>query len=84
MFFLKLGLRFKTFHLVSSLIGHEQLQLLKNMTKNLYYIYIIMILHPLFEYERCVVKHEVEKDRNLDNFEMTTSTNELATELINR
>jgi hypothetical protein len=43
-----------------------------------------MILHPLFEYERCVVKHEVEKDRNLDNFEMTTSTNELATELVNR
>jgi hypothetical protein len=39
-------------------------------------------LHPLFEFERHVVEQEVEEDKSLDIFEMTTNTSELATQLV--
>jgi hypothetical protein len=38
-------------------------------------------LHPLVEFERCVVE-QVEKDKSLDIFEMTTNTSGLATQLV--
>ncbi len=41
-------------------------------------------MHPLAEFERCVVDQRVEKDSNLDIFEMTISTSEPTTKLINR
>ncbi len=36
------------------------------------------------EYDKGVVDQRVEKDKNLDNFEMTISTNEPTTELVNK
>jgi len=39
-------------------------------------------LHPLVEFERCVVEQEVKEDKSLDIFEMTTNTSELATQLV--
>ncbi len=41
-------------------------------------------LHPLIEFKRGVVVQRVEKDRSLDVFEMTSSTSELVTELVNK
>jgi hypothetical protein len=41
-------------------------------------------LHPLQKSERGVVDQSVEKDSNLDIFEMTVSTSEPTTKLINR
>jgi hypothetical protein len=40
-------------------------------------------LHPLVESKRGVVDQRVEEDKSLDIFEMTTSTSELATKLVN-
>jgi len=39
-------------------------------------------LHPLVEFERRVVEQEVEEDKSLDIFEMTTNTSGLATQLV--
>ncbi len=39
-------------------------------------------LHPLVEFERCVVEQEVEEDKSLDIFEMTANTSGLATQLV--
>jgi len=36
------------------------------------------------EYDKGVVDQRVEEDKNLDNFEMTISTNEPTTELVNK
>jgi hypothetical protein len=41
-------------------------------------------LHPLVESKRGVVDQRVEKDMSLDIFEMTTSTNDPTTKLVNR
>ncbi len=41
-------------------------------------------LHALIELERVVVEQKVEKDKNLDNFEMTSNTSEPTMELINK
>jgi hypothetical protein len=62
-------------------------QLLKNMTKKSLFLMLLKCyyyLYPLIEFERDVVDQMVEKDRNLDIFEMTTNTSEPTTELVNR
>jgi hypothetical protein len=41
-------------------------------------------LHVFIESERGIIDQRVEKDNNLNIFEMTTSTSEHATKLINR
>ncbi len=61
-------------------------QLLKNMTKNLYFLcfwnVIIICIHV--EYERGVVDQRIEEENNLDIFEMTTNRSEPTMELVNR
>jgi hypothetical protein len=80
--------RFKTLHLVSSLIGHEQSKAIveKYNKKSLFPMLLKCYyhLHPLVEYERGVVDQRIEEDRSLDIFEMTTNTSEPTTELVNR
>jgi hypothetical protein len=64
-----LGPRFKTLCLVSSLIGHEQGQLLKNITKKPLFLMLLKYyyhLHPLVKSKRRVVEQEVEEDKSLD------------------
>ncbi len=41
-------------------------------------------LHPLLEFEKGVVDQRVEEDKNLDIFEMTTSTSEPTMKLVNK
>jgi hypothetical protein len=79
---LMLDLRFKTFCLMSSLIGHEQGKAIVEEygKKNLF----PMILHPLVESKRGVVDQRVEEDKSLDIFEMTTNTSEPTMELVNK
>jgi len=58
--------RFKTFHLVSSLIGHEQGKTIveKYDKKSLFpkFLKCYYHLHPSVEYEGGVVDEKVEKD----------------------
>ncbi len=79
--------RFKTFHLVSSLIICEQGKVIveKYDKKSLFPMLLKCHyhLHPLVESERGVVDQRVEEDKSLDIFEMTTTTSELATKLVN-
>jgi len=88
MFFLMLDPRFKTLHLVFSLIGREQKKAIieKYDKKSLFFMFFKChyYLHPLVKFERGVVDQRVEKDNNLDIFEMTTSTIEPTMELVNR
>jgi len=87
-FFLMLDPNFKTLHLVSSLIGHEQGKtivkeydnfLIKIMFFNCYYH-----LHPLIESKKGVVDQKVEVDKNLNIYEMTANTSEPTRGLVNR
>ncbi len=60
---------------------------MKNMTKKSLFPMFFKCyyhLHPLIEFKRGVVVQRVEKDRSLDVFEMTSSTSELVTELVNK
>jgi hypothetical protein len=88
MFSLMLDPRFKTLCLVSSFIGLEQSKaIVEAYDKN--YLFLMLLkcyyhLHPLVESEKVVVDERVEKDKNLDIFEMTTSTSEPIMELVNR
>jgi hypothetical protein len=83
MFTLMLDPRFKTLHLVSLLIGHEQGKVIieeydkKSLFPMLFKCHYH--LHLLVESERDVVDQRVEEDNNLDIFEMIVNTNELAT-----
>jgi hypothetical protein len=56
------------------------------MTKNLHFFFFICYfhLHPLVESKRGIVDQRVEKDMNLDIFEMTTSTSDPTTKLVNK
>jgi hypothetical protein len=80
--------RFKTFCLVSSLIGHEQDKEIvdeydkKSLFPMLFKCYYH--LHPCVESKRSVVDQRVEEDMSLDIFEMTTSTSDPRTKLVNR
>jgi hypothetical protein len=62
--------RFKTFHLVSSFIGHEQGKVIveKYDEKSLFSMFLKCHyhLHPLVEFERGVVDQKVEDDIFLD------------------
>jgi hypothetical protein len=87
-FFLMLDLRFKTLHLSSTLIGCEQGKAIVEEydQKSLFPMFLKCYYHldPLVEFERGVVDQRVEEDRSLDIFEMTTSTSEPTTKLVNR
>ncbi len=67
-----LNLRFKTFHLVSSCIGHEQtktsVEEYDKISLFLMFLKCYYHLHPLVEFERCVVNQKVEGDIKLDIF----------------
>jgi hypothetical protein len=78
MFSLMLDPRCKTF-LVPSLIDQYQIIFLFPMLLKCHYH-----LHVFVEFERGVVDQRVEKENNLDIFEMIASTSEHATKLINR
>jgi len=88
MFFLMLDPRFKTFHFVSLLIGHEQSKanIEEYDKKSLFPMFLKCHyhLHLLVEYERGVVDLMIEENNNLDIFEMIINTSELAIELINK
>jgi len=88
MFSLMSDLRFKTLHLVSSLTSCEQGKVfVEEHDKKIFISYVLKCyyhLHPLIEFKTGVVEQRVEKDRSLDIFEMTSSTSELATELVNK
>jgi hypothetical protein len=88
MFFLMLDPRFKTFYLVSSLIGHEQGKAIieEYDKKSLFFMFLKCYyhLHPLVEYKRGIVDQKVEEDMNLDIFEMIIITSDPTTELVNR
>jgi hypothetical protein len=61
--------------------------LLKSMIKENLFLFFFKChyyLHPLAEFETRVVDQKVEKDNNLDIFEMTANTIEPTLELINR
>jgi hypothetical protein len=85
---LMLDPRFKTLHLVSSIIGHEQGKaIVEEYDKKSLFSMLLKCyyhLHPLVEYERGVVDQRVEKDRSLDIFEMTTNTSEPTIKLVNK
>jgi len=77
--------RLKTLCLVSSLIGREQGQLLKNMIKNLDFLcflnIIIICIHWL-NLKGMLLSKKLKRIKNLDIFEMTTNTSGLATQLV--
>jgi hypothetical protein len=83
-----LDLRFKTLHLVSLLIGHEQANAIieeydkKSLFRTLFKCHYH--LHLLVEFEKGVVDQKVGEDNNLDIFEMIANTSEPATKLINK
>jgi hypothetical protein len=85
---LMLDPRFKTLHLVSSLIGHEQGKAIieEYDKKSLFPMFLkcYYYLHPLVEFEKGVINQRVEKDKSLDIFEMTINTSEPTTKLVNK
>jgi hypothetical protein len=80
--------RFLKIRIVSSLISHEQSKAIveKYDRKYLFPIFLKCCyhLHPLVESKMGVVDKKVEKDKTLDIFEMTTSTSEPTTKLVNK
>jgi hypothetical protein len=88
MFFLMLNPRCKTFLFVSSFIDHEQGKLIvEEYDKNFLFSMFFKChyhLQVFAESKRGVVDQRVEKDNNMDIFEMIASTSELATKSINR
>jgi len=89
MLFLILDPRFKTFHLIFSLIGREQSKekfekydKIKN--KKFMLIKCSHHLHLLVEFEKCVVDQRVKEDMSLDIFEIIVRTSELAIKLVNK
>jgi hypothetical protein len=71
-----------------SLIGCEQRKvIIEKYDKKIFVSYFFKChyyLHPLAEFEKDVVDKKVEKDNNLDIFEMTTNTIESTMNLMNR
>ncbi len=88
MYFLMLDPRFKTFHLMSSLIGNEHGKAIVEEydKKSLFLMFLKCYyhLHPLVETERGVVEQKVEKEKSLDIFEMIARISEPTTELVNK
>ncbi len=80
--------RFKTFHLVSSLIDYEQGKaIVKEYDKKSLFFMLFKCyypLHPLVETERDVVEQKVEKEKTLDIFEMIGNISEPTMELVNK
>ncbi len=80
MFSLILDPRFKTLHVVFSLIGYEQGKaIVEEYDRKSLFLMLSKChyhLHPLAKFKRGVVDQKVEKDNNLDIFEMITNTNE--------
>ncbi len=80
--------RFKTFHLMSSLIGCEQGKAIVEKYDRRYLFPMLFKchyhLHPFAKSKRGVIDQRVEEDKNLDMFKMTANTSVLTTKLINR
>jgi hypothetical protein len=80
--------RFKTLCLVSSFIGYEQGKaIIEKYDQKTIFPMLFKChynLHPLAESKRGIVDQGVEKDNNMDIFEMMTNTSELVMELINK
>jgi hypothetical protein len=85
---LMLNPRLKTCHLVCSLVGCEQGKAIVAKYDTLKKIPMLLKrhyhLHPLPKSERGVVDQRIEKDSNLDIFEIIVGTSEPTTKLINR
>ncbi len=87
-FSLMLDPRFKTLHLVPSLIGCEQRKAIVEKN-NKFFLFLMFFkchyyLHPSTKFERGIVDQRIEKDNNLNIFEMITNTIKSTMELINR
>jgi hypothetical protein len=80
--------RFKTFCLVSSLIGCEQDKaIVEEYDRRSLFPMLFKChyhLHPFAKSKRGVIDQRVEMDNSLDMFKMTTNTNELTMKIINR
>jgi hypothetical protein len=80
--------RFKTLWLVTSLVGSKQGKaIVEEYDKKIFVSYVFQVslsFASLVEFEKGVVDQKVEKDNNLDTFEMTTNISEQVTELINK
>jgi len=80
--------RFETFHLVSSLISHEQGKaIVKECDKKALFPMFHRCrnhLHPLAKFKSGVVDQNVEEDNNFDIFEMTFNICEPTMKLMNR
>ncbi len=80
--------RFKTFHLVSSFIGHEQGNAIVEKYDQFFlfpmFLKCYYHLHPLIESKRGVVDQRIKEDKSLDIFEMIVSTNEPTMKLVNK
>jgi hypothetical protein len=85
---LMLDPKLKTFHLLSSLISCERSKVIvekcdkKSLFPMLFKCYYH--LHSLVGSERGVVHQRIEKDKNLDIFEMIPNISEPTTKLVNR
>lgn len=88
LFSLVLNLRFKTFHLVTSFINHEQRKVIVENFDRIFFFRMFFKchyhLHLLAEFEKNVVDQKVEEDNNLHIFEMTTNTIDLTMELFSK
>ncbi len=73
---------------MSSFIGYEQgeaiIEIYNQKKLFLMFFKCHYNLHPLAESKRGIVDQGVEKDNNMDIFQMITSTNELVMELTNK
>jgi hypothetical protein len=80
--------RFKTLCLLSSFIGYEQGKtIVEKYEQKLLFPMLLKChynLHPLAKSRRGIVDQGVEKDNNLDIFEVITNASELVLELINK
>jgi len=80
--------RFKTLCLLSSFIGSEQGKAIVEKYEQIFLFPMLLKchynLHPLAEFKRGIVDQRVEKDNNLDTFEVITNASELVLELINK
>jgi len=85
---LMLDPRFKTFCLVSTLIGRKQGMAIVEKYDNFFYFLCFLKfyyhLHPLVKSERCVVDQRVEEDKSFDMFEIIISTSEPTMELVKK
>jgi hypothetical protein len=88
MFSLMLDPQFKSLHLISSFVGHEQnIYIIEKYDQKSLQPILLKCYHHLHlvkNYDVESTKHRSYEDSSLDIFEMTTSTNESMAELVNK